>query len=255
MTARAYPNPPIQEALVDFRFSNHGHWNWTYPGRYWEIVRDEYDGPPRSEQTIAVNAQQQARALSTRAVAGVGRVFRVRKVAKYIGNRAEGLGRTLDSLEARLKEVTEEAGGDAVVEATVRAYQASLQVARGGPAWDRRARREELNKATLLLLDVTDRDPDCPRRAVGLVMPQLAHRYRASSAIENLNSVLRPYLVVQKHAEQGFLHLFQFYWNTRTRQWGRCKGTSAHDQLTGHKVEDWLAILGFHPSETFAAAA
>ena len=46
---------------------------------------------------------------------------RVRKVAKYIGNRAESLGRYLDSLEARLKEVTEEAGGDAVVEASVRA--------------------------------------------------------------------------------------------------------------------------------------
>lgn len=89
-------------------------------------------------------------------------------------------------------------------------------------------------------------------------MPELAHRYRASSAIENLNSVLRPYLVVQKHAEQGFLHLFQFHRNTRTRQWGRWKGTSAHELLTGERVEDSLSMLGFPPGRadgTLAAAA
>lgn len=78
MPARTYPNPPIQEALVEFKFADDGRWNWTYPGRYWELVREEYDGSPRSEQTIAVNAQQRARAVSTRAIAGVGRVFLTR---------------------------------------------------------------------------------------------------------------------------------------------------------------------------------
>ncbi|MCP3962676.1 MAG: hypothetical protein GY719_32960 [bacterium] len=180
---------------------------------------------------------------------------RVCKVARYIGNRALGLGRYLDSLADRLQAVTDEAGGDEVVEAAVRAYQASLEVERRGPAWDRRARRQELNEATRHLLDAVGHDLERLQRAVGIVMPQLAHRYRASSAIENLNSVLRPYLVVQKHAEQGFLGLFQFYWNTRTRQWGRWKGTSAHELLTGNKVGDWLTMLGFPPSEAFAAAA
>ena len=90
---------------------------------------------------------------------------------------------------------------------------------------------------------------------IGAVLPQLANRYRASSAIENLNSVLRPYLVVQKHAEQGFLHLFQFYWNTRTRQWGRWKGTSAHEMLTGDNVDDWLSMLGYSPGQVLAEAA
>jgi len=173
---------------------------------------------------------------------------RVRKVAKYIGNRAEGLGRYLDSLATRLQAVTKEAGGDEVVEAATRAYQASLDAGRRCPAWDRQARRRELAEATRHLLDATGRDLARLQRAVGVVMPQLAHRYRASSAIENLNSVLRPYLVVQKHAEQGFLNLFKFYWNTRTRQWGRWKGTSAHEMLTGEKVEDWLSMLGFPPS-------
>lgn len=175
---------------------------------------------------------------------------RILRVSKYIGNRAEGLGRYLDGLTIRLEAVTEKAGGKEVSEAAIRAYQASLEVSRGGPRWDRKARREALNEATRHLLDVTGQDLKRLQRAVGVVMPVLAHRYRASSAIENLNSVLRPYLVVQKHAEQGFLNLFQFYWNTRCRQWGRWKGTSAHEMLTGSKVEDWLSMLGFPPSQT-----
>ena len=34
----------------------------------------------------------------------------------------------------------------------------------------------------------------------------------------------------------------------RTRRWGRHKGTSAHEQLTGERVEDWLTVLGYPPS-------
>ena len=75
MSARNYPNPPIQEALVEFHFADDGRWNWTYPGRYWGLVRDEYDGEPRSEQTIAIGAQVQAQSVSTQAISGVGRVF------------------------------------------------------------------------------------------------------------------------------------------------------------------------------------
>ena len=180
---------------------------------------------------------------------------RVRGVARYLRNRAAGLGRYLDHLSARLAAVTEEAGGADVVEATVRAYQASLAVSQGGPQWDRKARRQELHDATLHLLTVTEHDPVRLQRAVGTVMPVLVHRYRASSAIENLNSVLRPYLVVQKHAEQGFLDLFRYHWNTRTREWGQWKGTSAYEMLTGHEARDWLTRLGFPPGEGFAAAA
>lgn len=79
MPARPYPRPPIQEALVELRFVDDGRWNWTWPGRFWALVRDEYDGEPRTEQSISVNAQQQARAVTARAVAGVGRVFLTRK--------------------------------------------------------------------------------------------------------------------------------------------------------------------------------
>ncbi len=175
---------------------------------------------------------------------------RVIKVATYIANRAEGLGKYLDSLAARLTSVIDEAGGPAVVEAVIRAYQANLELNRGGPSWDRRAREEELHAAALHVTDVTKRDLGRLKTAFDAVIPILVHRHRASSAIENLNSVLRPYLVVQKHAEPGFLKLFQYYWNTKIRQWGRWKGTSAYELLTGDKVADWLSMLGFPPSET-----
>lgn len=180
---------------------------------------------------------------------------RVRTVANYIGNRAEGLGRLLDSLAVRLQGSQERPAGGEIVEAAIRALQAKLQVTRGGPAWDCHARRQELTEATSHLLDAGGRDPERLQPAVGLVMPDLAHRTRASTAIENLNSVLRPYLVIQRHAEQGFLGLFQFYWNTRARPWGRWKGTSAHELLTGDTVDDGLTMLGFPPSEASAAAA
>ncbi len=180
---------------------------------------------------------------------------RIKKVARYLENRAAGLGRYLDELGERLRAVTEEAGGTEVVEAAVRAYQASMSAGRKGPAWERRAAKQELTEATRHLLSVTGGCPERIQRVLNSVVRVLGQRYRASSAIENLNSVLRPYLVVQKNVQQGFLNLFRFYWNTRQREWGRGKGTSAYEALTGERVEDWLTLLGYPPSGLFAAAA
>ena len=179
----------------------------------------------------------------------------VRGVARYIHNRAKGLGRYLDDLARRLDESADEAGGRAVVEATVRAYQASLMQSRGGPKWDKREREQELRLAAKELVGVTEREPEALWKAVSTVFPVLAQRHRASSAIENLNSVLRPYLVVQKSTSQAFLDLFRFYWNTRIREWGPHKGTSAHELLSGERVEDWLTLLGYPPGEAMAQAA
>ena len=154
---------------------------------------------------------------------------RVSKVGRYLGNRAHGLSRYLDGLNERLDAVAPQAGGQVVVAAVVRAYQASLDAGRGGSWAARRRKKKELRAATLNLLAVTGEDPERIKEAMGAVIPELTQRHRASSAIENLNSVLRPYLVVQKHAEQGFLDLFRFYWNTRDREWKRGKGTSAYE--------------------------
>ena len=76
----------------------------------------------------------------------------------------------------------------------------------------------------------------------------LNHHHRASSAIEGFNAALRPYLYVHKGVTKGFLELFRAHYNLRTRRWGRHKGTSAHQCLTGEPVEDWLSVLGYPPS-------
>lgn len=180
---------------------------------------------------------------------------RVRSVAKYIGNRAAGLGLYLDDLGVRLAQAAVTTGSAEAVAAAIRACQASISIARGGPAWDRRARQQEMVDATRHLVAATGSEPARLKLVLGTVIPEIVQRHRASSAIENLNSVLRPYLVVQKHAEQGFLNLFRFFWNTRKRAWGRWKGTSAHEMVTGDKVVDWLTALGFPTGRPASAKA
>ncbi len=180
---------------------------------------------------------------------------RISKVARYVENRAEGLARYLDDLNQRLQDATEAAGGTEILEAAVRAYQASMSAGRKGPAWEKKEAKRELSEAVDHLLSATDDDPERIQRAMSVVVSVLGKRYRASSAIENLNSVLRPYLVVQKNVRPGFLNLFRFYWNTRQREWGPGKDTSPYEALTGERVEDWLTLLGYPPSEAFATAA
>ena len=68
--------------------------------------------------------------------------------------------------------------------------------------------------------------------------------------VPSFNAALRPYLYVHKGATQGFLDLFRAWFNLRTRRWGRHKGTSAHECLTGQRVHDWLTLLGCPPSPT-----
>jgi hypothetical protein len=83
----------------------------------------------------------------------------------------------------------------------------------------------------------------------------LENRNRASSAIEGFNASLRPYLYIQKGVTQNFLELFIAYYNLRTRRWGRHKGTSAHQCITGHTVDDWLSFLGYTASTQNAPAS
>jgi len=182
-------------------------------------------------------------------------INRIRKVARYLRNRAPGLGKYLKDLGIRLLEITEEAGGNDLVEAVVRVYQANFDAQRNGSFWENKVREQELKESVRHLLEITSHDHKRIIKALNLVVPILEQRYRASSAIENLNSVLRPYLVVQKNVQQGFLNIFRFFWNMRNREWGRGKGTSPYEELTGNRVEDWLTLLGYPPSERFAAAA
>jgi hypothetical protein len=126
----------------------------------------------------------------------------------------------------------------------LRAYQANLLAGRG-PRWQREERQAELEAAVRELIALSG-TPARLVRVVEVVVPVIVRRHRASSAIENLHSILRPHITVHKRVSQGFLDLFRFYRNTRIRRWGRHKGTTALELLTGNKHEDWLTpLLGF----------
>lgn len=175
---------------------------------------------------------------------------------RYLKNRAPGLALHLQALRQEILKVTEAAGGEALTNAATRLYQAALDAkSKAGPEPRRRAAIEELRAAICNLAAEADGNPQKVHQAMKVVFPVLDQRERASSAIENFNSVLRPYLVVHKNVEQNFLNLFQYYWNMRTREWGRRKGTSAYQQLTAVRVDDWLETLGYPRTSVSAPSA
>ena len=191
----------------------------------------------RPEQVEALIAQVARRIESL----GVGECA---KLAKYLRNRAPGLVLAHRSVLPRFEALAELWSRPAVslgclCWCLVRALKAHPPHARRG-ALSRHllaaygALQDRLGGASAGLLD-----------AVEAVLHQ---RHRASSAIEGFNASLRPYLYVHKGVTQGFLELFRAYFNLRTRRWGRHKGTSAHQCLTGQRVGDWLTRLGYPPS-------
>ena len=166
------------------------------------------------------------------------------KLAKYLRNRAPGLVLAQRSVLPRLEALAEQWSMPAVSLGCicwylVRALDKRPPRARHR-AWSRHllaaygALQDRLGTESASLLD-----------AVEVVLHQ---RHRASSAIEGFNAALRPYLYVHKGATQGFLDLFRAWFNLRTRRWGRHKGTSAHECLSGERVHDWLTLLGYPPS-------
>ncbi len=54
---RRYRNPPIEEALCEFRFRPGQDWDLTLPGRLHDEIRDAYPGKPR-QQNVVEAAQQ-----------------------------------------------------------------------------------------------------------------------------------------------------------------------------------------------------
>lgn len=179
-----------------------------------------------------------------------------RRAGRYLKNRAAGLALHLRSLGHELAQVLADAGGEAMTKAAARLYQA--QLSRGStPASHPKheAADAELRAAIRNVCVQAEGSAAKVAQAMRAVFPVLDRRERASSAIENFNSVLRPYLVVHKNVEQNFLDLFRYYWNMRRREWGNHKGTSAYEQLTGRAVNDWLEALGYPCPATHSSPA
>ena len=60
MQRRRYKNPPIEEALCEFRFHPDQEWNLTIPGKLHGELADEYSGKPQEQKvaSITLNAQE-----------------------------------------------------------------------------------------------------------------------------------------------------------------------------------------------------
>ena len=77
------------------------------------------------------------------------------------------------------------------------------------------------------------------------VFDELDNIIQASSAIENINSILRFYLDASRNqTTQEFLNIFMFYHNHRRYKNGKRKGKTPMEIFTGQKQEkDWIELL------------
>ena len=192
---------------------------------------------PEHVQALIEGAAQRIESL------GVGECA---KLAKYLRNRAPGLVLAQKSVLPRLEALAEPWSAQAVSLACRCWYL--VRALHKRPA---RARHRALSRHLLAAYGaLQDRLGAASASLLEAVEAVLHQRHRASSAIEGFNAALRPYLYVHKGATQGFLDLFRAWFNLRKRRWGRHKGTSAHECLTGQRVHDWLTLLGCPPSPT-----
>ena len=78
-----------------------------------------------------------------------------------------------------------------------------------------------------------------------LVFGKLELIIQASSMVECINSILRPYLNNSKNnVSQEFLNLFMFYHNHRQYRAGKRKGSTPMELLTGkEQKENWVELL------------
>jgi hypothetical protein len=117
-------------------------------------------------------------------------------------------------------------------------------------AWQRRG---------VLELDATQLVAALPatwRAAARVVVQAWATAGRASSAVENWHSILRPHLAVHRSLSPGMLALLAVWHNHRVFRRGVHKGTSPV-QLSGLRdaPTDWLVALGYPPASTPAQPA
>ena len=56
---RRYRNPPVEEALCEFRFKPGPDWNLTIPGKLQSEIGDDYAGKPRQQMVVDVGLEAQ----------------------------------------------------------------------------------------------------------------------------------------------------------------------------------------------------
>ena len=90
-----YKNPPIEEALCEFRFKPGRDWNLTIPGKLQTEFGDEYTGKPREHIVVEVGLEaREGKPSNVRYGEGLARVQLVTKD----GKRMVGVGRDVLSV-------------------------------------------------------------------------------------------------------------------------------------------------------------
>ena len=92
---RRYKNPPIEEALCEFRFKPGRDWDLTIPGKLQTEFGDEYTGKPREQKVLELGLEtQEGKPPNLRYGEGLARVQLVMKS----GERMVGVGRDVLSI-------------------------------------------------------------------------------------------------------------------------------------------------------------
>lgn len=88
------------------------------------------------------------------------------------------------------------------------------------------------------------------------IYAELDQIIQASSMVECINSILRPYLNNSKNqVTQAFLNTFMFYHNHRRYHAGKRQGKTPMELLTGNaQKEDWIMLLQKEVKETLLNA-
>ena len=170
--------------------------------------------------------------------------YHCQKLATYIENRVTGIAYAAHALDVELATLTPQYSRSQVIHGCW--FLRLLEELKKQKKVKRYQKKYQLLKALYhnLLQELEEKLDNL----LDSIKAVLEKRYRASSAIEGFNSVLRPYLYARKGVSQGFLELFKAWYNLKTRRWGKHKGFSAHECITGQKVDDWLTWIGYPKS-------
>ena len=106
-------------------------------------------------------------------------------------------------------------------------------------------RRKARNELNFYIEYAKDSLGDGYREMKNRIFNQLDNIIQASSMVENINSILRPYLNNSKNQiTQKFLNLFMFYHNHRRYKAGKRKGKTPMEIFTDREQKkDWIELL------------
>lgn len=203
---------------------------------------DLSNGQLRSSQEAQGGIIEAAKLLQT---SGLPR--RCRKLSKYLENVAKSACAYIDELKRAVQSVSEQGQERRAAELLAWLWRLDKELAKPSNAYRfyrLQTKRQEVIEALSALELAEGRLLDVLKATAAV----LREPNRASSLVEAINSVLRPWLQAHKHVTQGALDLFAARWNFSRRNAGKLKGSCPFSKLTGVPVGDWLSLLGFPPS-------